>query len=116
MVRALVDGGAEVVDATRGDGADGDDDGHALMRRATELHPDLIVLDDTAAGGRDMRARLRAAAPGATLVLWRKGGDAVAVMGPGDEARRVVPAPSAKELVNELFGRETTKGERCRTT
>jgi hypothetical protein len=105
MVRALTDGGAEVLEETH-------PNPDALVRRAADSGPDAIVLGDGLSSAPDLSSRLRAAAPGATLMLWRTDSRAVAVLVPGVDAPRVMPAPTAAELSNELFGRPG-KGETC---
>jgi hypothetical protein len=105
IARALVDGGAAVLDDTQ-------PTPDALVRRAADSGPDAIVLGDAHGSDPHLGARLRAAAPGATLLLWRTGARAVAVLVPGADAPRVVPAPTAAELSDELFGRGG-KGETC---
>jgi len=106
MARKLVDGGAIVVQAASPDVT-------ALARNADEERPDAIVIGDGGAQRRDTAARLRAAAPGATLVLWPKDTDAVAVMRPGDESPRLMPVTAADELLRELF---SPKGDGCPST
>jgi hypothetical protein len=109
MARAAVDGGAEVVEA-------GCSDVDALVRAASEARPDAIIFGDgDPARAVQTGARLRAAAPKATLVLWRHDALAVGVLVPGERLPRVMPAPAAEELCKELFGRES-KGEACRPT
>lgn len=108
MARALADGGAEVLD-------DPLPHPDALVRRAAESGPDAIVLGDVPSHSPDLSARLRAAAPGATLVLWGTDARDVAVLAPGAEAPRVMPAPTARELSQELFG-QSGKGETCPST
>jgi hypothetical protein len=103
MIRALRDGGAEVLDGC--DSAADD-----IVRRAAEARPDGIVVGDGPSTPADLGARLRAAARSATLVLWRREDGAVAVLDPGSDSPRVMPAPSAAELAHELFGR-TGKGD-----
>jgi len=106
MARTLIDGGAVVVQAASPDVS-------ALARNADEERPDAIVIGDGGAHPRDTAARLRAAAPDATLVLWPKDTDAVAVMAPGEESPRLMPVTAAEELFRELFG---PKGEGCPPT
>ena len=107
MARALTDGGAVILEESQ-------PDADALVRRAADSGPDAIVLGDRP-GQPDLGARLRAAAPGATLVLWRTDARMVAVLSPGCETPRVMPAPTAGELSNELFG-PAVKGETCPST
>jgi hypothetical protein len=108
MARALADGGAEILQDVS-PGAD------ALVRRAGESRPDAIVVGDDSSGAPDLGARLRAAAPRATLVLWRTESGMVAVLAPGAQSPRVIPAPTAAELSDELFG-PSGKGETCPST
>jgi len=104
MTRALADGGAEVLDETH-------PNPDALVRRAADRGPDAIVLGDGLSGASELGARMRDAAPKATLMLWRAD-SRVAVFAPGVDAPRVMPAPTAAELSDELFGRPG-KGETC---
>lgn len=108
IARALMACGAEILDRTWAN-PDG------LVRSAAECRPDLVVLGGNGAGGGDV-GRLRAAVPDATLVLWRKDADAVAVMRPGAASPRLMPAPAAEELCQELLGGESREGEACRPT
>lgn len=108
MARALEDGGAEVLDETH-------PNPDTLVRRVAERVPDAIVLGDGLSSVPELSARLRAAAPEATLMLWRADSRVVAVLVPGADAPRVVPAPTAAELSSELFGR-SGKGETCPST
>jgi hypothetical protein len=108
IARALGEGGAEVIsDAHRG--ADG------LVLQATDSHPDAIVLGDGPDCTPDLGARLRAAAPSATIVLWRSDATTVALIAPGAEAPRMMPAPTADQLLVELFG-YSEKGASCPST
>jgi hypothetical protein len=108
MVRALTDGGADVLDGNL-------PNPDALVRRAAECGPDAIVVGDGPNSAPDLGARLRAAAPGATLVLWRTDARVVAVLVPGADSPRVRRAPTAEELSRELFG-PSGKGETCPST
>jgi hypothetical protein len=103
MARALVDGGAELVEAVC---ADAD----ALVGAAASERPDAIILG---VASRAAGPRLRAAAPDATIVLWRHDAVAVAVLTPGDVSPRLMPAPAAEALCKELF---ELKGAACRPT
>ena len=103
VARALTDGGADVLDEAL-PSAD------ALVRRAAERSPDAIVFGDGLTSAMELGARLRVAAPDATLVLWRAKASVVAVLEPGVASPRVMPAPTAAELSNELFG-PSVKGE-----
>jgi hypothetical protein len=108
IARALGEGGADVIsDAHRG--ADG------LVLQATDSHPDAIVLGDGPECTPDLGARLRAAAPAATIVLWRSDATTVALLTPGADAPRMMPAPTADQLLVELFG-YSGKGASCPST
>jgi hypothetical protein len=108
IARALGEGGAEVIsDAHRG--ADG------LVLQATDSCPDAIVLGDGPGCTPDLGARLRAAAPSSTIVLWRSDASTVALLAPGAEAPRMMPAPTADQLLMELFG-YSGKGASCPST
>ena len=107
MERALVDGGIGIVDQIN-------PNPDALVRLAAECGPDAIVLGGGASNVNDLGARLRAAVPRATLVLWRTDARMVAVLQP-DAEPRVMPAPKAEELANELF-RRVDKGDTCPST
>ena len=105
IARALVEGGAAVVDhATEAD---------ALVARAAESRPDAVVVGPTPSG---LTARLRVAAPAATVVVWRGDDEVIEVLAPGTSAPRVVPAPAAERLHRELFGRGPTEGGTCPAT
>lgn len=107
IARALSDSGADVL-------GDPHETVDALLQHASSSRPDAIVLGDVPSSGPDLSARLRVAAPGATIVLWRTDAQMVAVLVPDEEAR-VMPAPTAAELSNELFG-HSGKGETCPST
>lgn len=102
IARALTEGGAAVVDhAIEAD---------ALVARAAESLPDAVVVGPTPTG---LCARLRVAAPAATVVVWRGDEEIIEVLSPGTEPR-VVPAPAAERLHGELFG--TNEGGPCPAT
>jgi hypothetical protein len=108
IARALADGGDQVIDGVP-TGSD------ALVRRALESAPDAIVLGDHQSGTTELGPRLRAAAPAATLVLWRTDAQMVAVFAPGSDTPRLIPAPTATGLSKELF-RYSGEGETCPST
>lgn len=95
VARALLEAGLRVID--------GSASADALVERAASFAPDAVVLS-AAASDAGLQARLRAAAPGATLVLWRTDGEVVEVSKPGTSAPRVMAAPAAAELARLLFG------------
>jgi hypothetical protein len=105
IARALTEGGAAVVGhATEAD---------ALVARAAESLPDAVVVGPTPSG---LSARLRVAAPAATVVVWRGDEEVIEVLTPGTSAPRVVPAPAAERLHGELFGRSNNEGGTCPLT
>lgn len=104
IARALMEGGAAVVDhATEAD---------ALVARAAESLPDAVVVGPAPG----LSARLRVAAPAATVVVWRGDEEVIEVLTPGTSAPRVVPAPAAECLHGELFGRRNNEGGSCPLT
>jgi DNA-binding NarL/FixJ family response regulator len=72
-----------------------------LVLLAGQLHPDAVVLDAHTAP--ELADRVRAAAPGATLVLWARDEDVMEVRAPGDAAPRRVSDPSPGDLRDELW-------------
>jgi DNA-binding NarL/FixJ family response regulator len=105
ITRALEEGGAAVVDhASEAD---------ALVARAAECLPDAVVVGPRPSG---LSARLRVAAPAATVVVWRGDEELIEVLAPGTSAPRVLPAPAAERLHGELFGGGTSEGGTCPAT
>jgi hypothetical protein len=102
IARALMEGGAAVDHATEAD---------ALVARAAECRPDAVVVGPAPG----LSARLRVAAPSATVVIWRGDEEIIEVLAPGT-ATRVVPAPPAERLHGELFGRRNNEGGSCPLT
>jgi AmiR/NasT family two-component response regulator len=94
VARALLDAGVCVIDGTASD--------DALVERAASSDPDAVVLS-AAASGPGLQARLRVAAPGATLVIWRDA-EQIEVFTPRASTPRVMPAPAADQLARVLFG------------
>ena len=101
IARALMEGGAAVDHATEAD---------ALVARAAECLPDAVVVGPAPG----LSARVRVAAPAATVVIWRGDEEVIEVLPPGTAAPRVVPAPAAERLHGELFG--TNEGGSCPLT
>ena len=103
IARALMEGGAAVLDhAIEAD---------AVVARAAECRPDAVVVGPSPSG---LCARLRMAAPAATVVVWRGDEEIIEVLTPGTSVPRVVPAPAAERLHGELFG--PNEGETCPAT
>lgn len=110
IVRALLDGGVNVIDgAVTAD---------ALVERAATSAPNVVVLGAAAggAGGAELRARLQSAAPGATLVVWMDDAELIEVLAPGAKHAMVRSAPVAERLADELFGGADVEGGSCPTT
>jgi hypothetical protein len=103
--RALTDSGVSVLAAKAG--AD------ALVAEAAAEAPNAIVVGNKAAG---LSARLRRAAPAATVVVWRGHVEVIEVHEPGRDEPRIVPAPAAEGLCGELFGPRPSEGEACLPT
>ena len=96
MVAVLEEDGAEVI-------------GHekrpqALVLMAERLQPDLVVLDLHERSARELAARVRAAAPDATVVLWTRDEDAVELLDPGATAPRRPSGDPAQALLRALRG------------
>jgi hypothetical protein len=109
IVRALIEGGANVVDGA--ESADG------LVERAATLAPAAVVLGAAAGGdgGEDLRARLRIAAPDATLVIWRNA-EQIEVLRPRARTPRVMSAPVAERLAAAVLGDADEEGGPCPAT
>jgi DNA-binding NarL/FixJ family response regulator len=60
----------------------------ALVLVAGRVRPDAVVLDLLAPAVRELAARVRLAAPEATVVLWARDEDAMEVLDPGADAPR----------------------------
>jgi hypothetical protein len=102
--RALTERGVAVLRAVAG--------GDALVAEAAANAPNAIVVGNQLAG---LSGRLRRAAPGATVVVWRGHVEIIEVHEPGHDAPRIVPAPAAEGLCGELFGPRPSEGEACPT-
>jgi CheY-like chemotaxis protein len=109
VVRALLEGGASVIDGT--DGTD------ALVERAARLAPDAVVLGAAAGGadGAELRERLRTAAPRATLVVWRDA-EQIEVLRPWASTPRVMSAPVPERLAAAVLGGADEEGGPCPAT
>jgi DNA-binding NarL/FixJ family response regulator len=95
MRRVLSEDCAEVLD---GDG----DDGRSVVADAGRLRPDVVVLGRDGARGEELCAEVRAAAPGAKVILWPPDEDEMEVLDPGRDAPRRVTPPLPKALLGEL--------------
>jgi len=95
MRRVLSGECAEVLDRD-------DDDGPALIADAGRLLPDVVVLAQDGARGGDLCARVRAAAPGAKVILWPRDEDQMEVLDPGRDVPRRVVSPLPNALLGEL--------------
>jgi DNA-binding NarL/FixJ family response regulator len=95
MQRVLAEDCAEVLDGER-------DDGGSVVADAGRLRPDVVVLSRDGTRGDDLCARVRAAAPGAKVILWAPEEDEMEVLDPGHDAPRRVAPPLPKALLGEL--------------
>jgi len=94
LVRALADQGVQVL------GEERDED--ALMLTVGQVLPDTIVLGSDVEGAAELGERLRAAAPGAKLILLARDESGPEVMDPGARTSRTICAPVSEALLTEL--------------
>jgi DNA-binding NarL/FixJ family response regulator len=88
MAAVLREDGVEIVD----------DAGAPLVPLARRLRPDAVVLDIADASSRGLSARIRRAAPEATVVFWARDEDVMDVLAPGARDPRRVLAPDVAQL------------------
>jgi DNA-binding NarL/FixJ family response regulator len=94
MATVLREGGVEVI---------GDDDRPAaLVRLASRLRPDAVVLDIAQQSTRSLRERIRRASPATTVVLWARDEEVMEVFGPNASEPRRVLAPVPEELYSAV--------------
>ena len=94
LARALAEDDIVVL----GDERDGDD----AVLTAQQALPDAIVLGGDDERSTALAARLRAAAPGATLILFARDEDGSQIFDPSSGAPRQIGAPVAEALLAEL--------------
>lgn len=98
MSRLLAEDGIDVVDEPRG----------GLVARAGDLSPDAVVLGLDDVSSHEIGSLVRAAAPGAKVILWSRDETEMEVYDPGSTAPRITTAePDA--LLNELKSRQTAR-------
>jgi DNA-binding NarL/FixJ family response regulator len=91
MGRLLAEAGAEVL-------ADGEPG--AIVAQAERLTPDVVVLTLEPAG--ELGRRVRAAAPGAKVILWSRDETEMQVLDPGSAAPQRVLRAAPEALLGEL--------------
>jgi AmiR/NasT family two-component response regulator len=103
MTAVLEDDGVDVVGA--------EPRAAALVLMAGRLRPDAVVLDLEQPASHELSARVRAASPETTVVLWTRDEAVMEVVDPGaSEPRRVfTPVP---ELRSELMRSQLNRVER----
>jgi DNA-binding NarL/FixJ family response regulator len=94
MTRVLSEDAVEVFDDAH--------DAAALVADAGFLKPDVVVLGRDGAWTQELCRRVRAAAPGAKVILWPPDEDEMEVLDPGEDAPRRVTAPMPNALLGEL--------------
>lgn len=101
MSRVLVEGGMEVVVEEGQPGA--------IVAEAKRLLPDAIVLalDDDV--GHALSDQVRAAAPGAKVILWARDETQMEVFEPGASRPRRIESAVPDALLSELGGGQATR-------
>jgi hypothetical protein len=93
MARLLADRGLEV--------AEGAVSG-AIVEDARRFRPDAIVLDLGDGTSKELRERVRAAAPGAKLILWARDETEMQIFDPGSAIPRWIGTAAPDALLSEL--------------
>lgn len=94
MTQLLEDVGLEVV-------TDGGNPG-AIAAAARRVSPDAVVVGRPDGGARELHAQIRAAAPGAKVVVWERDETAIEVYEPGSTSSRRVDTDVREALLSEL--------------
>jgi DNA-binding NarL/FixJ family response regulator len=94
MTQLLEDEGLEVV-ADRGSPG-------AIVAEARRVSPDAVVVGRPDGGTSELPAQLRAAAPGAKVVVWERDETAIEVYEPGSTSSRRVDTDVRAALLSEL--------------
>jgi DNA-binding NarL/FixJ family response regulator len=94
MTQLLEDGGIEVV-------TDGGSLG-LIVAEARRLSPDAVVLGRADGGTGELSAQIRAAAPGAKVIVWERDETAIEVFEPGSTTSRRVDTEVRAALLSEL--------------
>lgn len=94
MTELLEDGGIEVVSNGGSSGL--------IVAEARRLSPDAVVLGRADDGTGELSARIRAAAPGAKVIVWERDETAIEVYEPGSTTPRRVDTEVRAALLSEL--------------
>ncbi len=94
MTELLEDGGIEVVS---GGGSRG-----LIVAEARRLSPDAVVLGRADGGAGELSSQIRAAAPGAKVIVWERDETAIEVYEPGSTTSRRVDTDVRAALLSEL--------------
>jgi DNA-binding NarL/FixJ family response regulator len=74
----------------------------AILREALRLQPDVVVLDLNAGGARAFGEQVRAAAPGAKVILWARDETVMEVLESVSRTPRLVALTPSEGLRDEL--------------
>jgi DNA-binding NarL/FixJ family response regulator len=88
---------------------DGGSDPASLLTACGHSHPDCVVLE--AASREELLQEVRAAAPGAKLVLWARDESGIQVFDAGAAEPRQIASAAPDALVRELANRPGPRGE-----
>jgi DNA-binding NarL/FixJ family response regulator len=94
MTQLLQEGGIEVV-------SDGGRQG-LIVAEARRLSPDAVVLGRVDGGTGELSAQIRAAAPGAKVIVWERDETAIEIYEPGSTTSRRVDTDVRAALLSEL--------------
>jgi DNA-binding NarL/FixJ family response regulator len=94
MARVLEEGGLQVV----GNASQPE----ALVDEARRLQPDSVVIGFDGEASSELGARVRTAAPGATVILWARDETEMRVFDPGSSRARRVASSAPAALLHEL--------------
>jgi DNA-binding NarL/FixJ family response regulator len=75
----------------------------ALLLLTGRLRPDAVLLDLSRADSHELSARVRAASPETTVILWARDEDAMEVFDPGSPIPRRFHSELPEELRGELI-------------
>jgi DNA-binding NarL/FixJ family response regulator len=74
----------------------------AIAAEARRVSPDAVVLGRPDTGTSELRAQIRAAAPGAKVLVWERDETAIEVYEPGSTSSRRVDTDVRAALLSEL--------------
>lgn len=101
MARLLAENGVEVPD----DAAPSE-----LVEETRRLKPDAVVLDLGASTTKALTEQVRAAAPGAKLILWARDETEMQVFDPGSSTARRISSAAPDVLLSELDVNQAERG------